>query len=87
MVCRETREETGLYTAPVYLIIDKSFNCDLYITDIRERILQWIESNKNELQTFYTQAEWEVLTNQAELIPFLITFKRDIKKVICKKGK
>ena len=39
-VCRETRKETGLYTAPVYLTIDKSFNCDLYTTDIEERISQ-----------------------------------------------
>src|SRR6266496_6384550 len=37
-VCRETREETGLHTAPVYLTIDKSFNCDLYTIDIGERI-------------------------------------------------
>src|SRR6266542_805001 len=36
--CKETREETGLYTASVYLITDKSFNCDLYTTDIGERI-------------------------------------------------
>ena len=39
-ICRETREETGLYIAPVYLIIDKEFNCDLYITNIGERIPQ-----------------------------------------------
>ncbi len=39
-VYRETREKTGLYTAPVYLIIDKSFNCDFYITDIGKRISQ-----------------------------------------------
>ncbi len=38
-VCRETREETGLQTAPVYLTMDKGFNCDFYITDIGERIL------------------------------------------------
>ncbi len=37
-VCRETREETGLHTAPVYLTTDKSFNCDLYTTDVGERI-------------------------------------------------
>ncbi len=36
-ICRETREETGLHTAPVYLTIDKGFNCDLYTTDIGER--------------------------------------------------
>jgi len=36
--CRETRKETGLHTAPVYLITDKSFNCDLYTIDIGERI-------------------------------------------------
>ncbi len=46
-VCRETREETGLHTVPVYLIIDKSFNCDLYTTDIGERTPQWIEPSKN----------------------------------------
>ncbi len=40
MVCREIREETGLHTAPVYLTTDKGFNCDLYTTDIGERILQ-----------------------------------------------
>ena len=38
--CKETREEISLHTAPVYLITDKSFNCDLYTTDIRERIPQ-----------------------------------------------
>ncbi len=37
-VCRETREETGLYTASVYLTTDKSFNCDIYTTNIGERI-------------------------------------------------
>jgi len=52
-VYREIREETGLHIAPVYLIIDKNFNCDLYTTDIGERIPQWIELNKNELWTFY----------------------------------
>ncbi len=86
-VCRETREETGLYTTLVYLITDKGFNCDLYTTDIGERIPQWIKSNKNRPQTFYIQVEWEVLANQAELIPFLITFKRDIRRVTCKKSK
>ncbi len=39
-VCRETREETGLHIAPVYFTMDKGFNYDLYITDIRERIPQ-----------------------------------------------
>jgi len=39
-VCRETKEEMGLHTTPVYLIIDKRFNCDLYITDIGMRIPQ-----------------------------------------------
>ncbi len=56
-VCRETREKTGLYTAPVYLITDKDFNCDLYITDIEERIPQWMEPSKNRPWTFYTWAE------------------------------
>jgi len=37
---RETREEIGLHTAPVYLITDKSFNCDLYTMDIGERMPQ-----------------------------------------------
>ncbi len=46
-VCRETREETGLHTVPVYLIMDKSFNCDLYTTNIGERMSQWMESSKN----------------------------------------
>ncbi len=86
-VCRETREETGLHIASVYLITDKSFNCDLYTTDIGERIPQWIEPSKNEPWTFYAWAEWEVLVNQAELIPSLITFKKDIRRIICKKGK
>ncbi len=36
--CRETREEMGLYIALVYLITDKYFNCDLYTTDIGEKI-------------------------------------------------
>jgi len=39
-VCKETREKTGLHTAPVYLIIDKGFNCDIYITDIGKRTPQ-----------------------------------------------
>ena len=86
-VCRETREETGLHTAPVYLIMDKSFNCDLYIMDIEESIPQWMESSKNGPQTHYTWAEWKVLANQAELTPSLITFKRDIRRVTSKKGK
>ncbi len=46
-VCRKIREETGLYIALIYLTTDKEFNCDLYITDIGERILQWIEPSKN----------------------------------------
>ncbi len=49
VVCREIREKTSLYTTLVYLITDKGFNCDLYTTDIEERILQWMESNKNKL--------------------------------------
>ncbi len=39
-VCRETREKTGLHTAPAYLITDRSFNCDLYTTDIGKRTPQ-----------------------------------------------
>ncbi len=39
-VYRETREETSLYIVPVYLIMDKKFNCDLYITNIRKKISQ-----------------------------------------------
>src|SRR6266545_1859426 len=46
-----------------------------------------MEPSKNGPWTFYTWAEWEVLTNQTELILSLITFKRDIRKVTCKKGK
>ncbi len=46
-VCKETREKTGLHTAPVYLIIDKGFNCDIYITDIGKRTPQWMELSKN----------------------------------------
>ncbi len=38
-VYRETRKEKGFHTALVYLTIDKSFNCNLYTTDIEERIL------------------------------------------------
>src|SRR6266542_1648869 len=56
-VYRETREETGLHIAPMYLITDKGFNCDLYTIDIRERISQWMELSKNGLWTFYIWAE------------------------------
>jgi len=66
---------------------DKSFNCDLYTTDIGERIPQWMKSSKNGPWTFYTWAEWEVLANQAELTLSLITFKRDIRRITCKKDK
>ncbi len=86
-VCREIRKETDLHTVPIYLTTDKSFNCDIYTTDIGERIPQWIEPDKNGPWIFYTWAEWEVLTNQTELILSLITFKRDIRRVTCKKGK
>ncbi len=48
-VYRETREEIGLYTAPVYFTMDKGFNYNLYTTDIRERIPQQIELSKNRL--------------------------------------
>jgi len=37
-VCRKIRKETELHMVSVYLTIDKSFNCDLYITDIEKRI-------------------------------------------------
>ena len=37
-VYRETREKTGLHIALLYLTIDKGFNCNLYTTDIREKI-------------------------------------------------
>ncbi len=86
-VCREIREKTGLHTAPVYLTTDKGFNCDIYTTDIEEKIPQWMEPSKNGPWTFYIWTEWKVLTNQAKLTPSLITFKRDIKRVTCKKGK
>ncbi len=46
-----------------------------------------MEPSKNRPWTFYTWAEWEVLANQAELTPSLITFKRDIRRVTNKKGK
>ena len=86
-VYRETREETGLHTVPVYLITDKSFNCDIYNMDIGERILLWMEPSKNGSWTFYTWAEWKVLANQAELTSSLIIFKRNIRRVTCKKSK
>jgi len=54
VVCRETRKETGLHTTPIYLTTDKSFNCNLYTTEIGERISQWIEPSKNRSWTFYT---------------------------------
>ena len=38
-VCWETRKETGLHIASVYLIMDKGFNCDLYTMDVGERKL------------------------------------------------
>jgi len=53
-VYRETREKTDLHIALIYLTKDKSFNCDIYTTNIGERISQWIESSKNGLWTFYT---------------------------------
>jgi len=46
-----------------------------------------MEPSKNGLWTFYTWAEWEVLANQVELTSSLITFKRDIRRVTCKKEK
>jgi len=46
-----------------------------------------MEPSKNRPWIFYTWAEWEVLANQAELTPSLITFKRDIRRVTSKKGK
>ncbi|SRR6266540_415071 len=46
-----------------------------------------MELSKNGPWTFYTWAEWKVLTNQAELTLFLIIFKRDIRRIICKKDK
>src|SRR6266498_1127006 len=46
-----------------------------------------MELSKNGPWTFYTWAEWKVLANQAELTSSLITFKRDIRRIICKKGK
>ena len=39
VVCRETREETGLHIILVYFITDKGFNYNLYTTNIEERIL------------------------------------------------
>src|SRR6266540_947842 len=46
-----------------------------------------MKPSKNGPWTFYTWAEWEVLANQAELIPSFITFKRDIRRITSKKGK
>src|SRR6266542_4111348 len=46
-----------------------------------------MEPSKNGPWTFYTWAEWEVLTNQGELTPSLIIFRRDIRRITCKKGK
>ena len=46
-----------------------------------------MEPSKNGPWTFYTWAEWEVLANQVELTPSLITFRRDIRRITCKKGK
>ncbi len=56
-VYRKIKEKMGLYTALIYFTINKSFNCNLYITNIRKRILQQLKLSKNELQTFYIQAE------------------------------
>ncbi len=39
-VCRETKEKMGLHTTLIYLTTDKEFNCDLYTTDIGEKISQ-----------------------------------------------
>ncbi len=39
-VYREIKKKMGLHTILVYFIIDKGFNCNLYITDIGERIFQ-----------------------------------------------
>ncbi len=46
-----------------------------------------MKPSKNEPWTFYIWVEWKVLANQAELIPSFITFKRDIRRVMCKKDK
>src|SRR6266540_5027150 len=46
-----------------------------------------MEPSKNGPWTLYIWPEWEVLANQAELILSLIIFKRDIRRVTCKKGK
>src|SRR6266540_496642 len=46
-----------------------------------------MKPSKNRPWTFYTWAEWEVLANQAEVTSTLITFKKDIRRVTCKKGK
>ncbi len=83
----QDRKDAKYILNVLYIITDKGFNCDIYTTDIGERISQWIEPSKNEPCTFYMWAEWEVLANQAELIPSLITFKEDIRRVTCKKGK
>src|SRR6266498_4606025 len=46
-----------------------------------------MEPSKNGPWTLYIWPEWEILANQAELILSLITFKRDIRRVTCKKDK
>ncbi len=43
--------------------------------------------NKNRSWTFYIWVEQEVLVNQAELTLSFITFKKNIRRVIYKKGK
>ncbi len=50
VVCRKTREETGIYTAPKYLTKDDKFNCNIYTINItEEEKSQWMESEKNGL--------------------------------------
>ena len=87
-VCRETRKEMKLYTVPKYLTKDDKFNCDIYITNItREEKSQWMESEKNEPWILYKQKEWNMLVDQKEPTPSLITFKRKIRNTALPKGK
>ncbi len=53
-VIKKTIEETELTSASKYLYKDDRFNCDLYITDIRDRKPEWTESEKIDLWVFYT---------------------------------
>ena len=46
-----------------------------------------MKPEKNGLWVLYKQAEWDMLADQKELTPFLITFKREIRNAALSKGK